>query len=114
MRFIHDVYTAPVGECWTNERLLPVYEQAVERLPLDDESLGKLRDFVRFQLVGKRSRRVLPGWTSLGDFRGRAEAFERGAEGALNELAGQVATWVGPAGVTFDAVLTTTTTGNLM
>lgn len=114
MRFIHDIYTATLGECWTNERLLPVYEQAVERLPLDDEPLEKLRDFVRFQLVGKRSRHVLPGWTNLSDFRGRAEAFEKGAEKALDELAGQVATWVSPAGVTFDAVLTTTTTGNLM
>jgi predicted naringenin-chalcone synthase len=114
MRFIHDIYTALLGECWSNERLLPVYEQAVERLPLDDEPLGKLREFVRFQLVGKRSRRVLPGWTSLSDFRGRAEAFERGTEGALDQLAAQVADAVGPAGVTFDAVVTTTTTGNLM
>ncbi len=114
MRFIHDIYTATIGECWTNERLLPVYERAVEQLPLEDEPLGRLRDFVRFQLVGKRSRHVLPGWTSLRDFRGRAEAFEKGAEGALDQLADQVATWVGPSGVTFDAVLTTTTTGNLM
>lgn len=114
MRFIHDIYTATMGESWTNERLLPVYEQAVERLPLDDEPLAKLRDFVRFQLVGKRSWRVLPGWNSLGDFRSRAEAFEKGAEGALDQLAEQVATWAGPAGITFDAILTTTTTGNLM
>ncbi len=114
MRFIHDIYTASVGECWSNERMLPVCETAVERLPLDDESLGKLLDFLRFQLVGKRSRRVLPGWTNLSDFRGRAEAFESGAEAALDQLANQVAAWVGPAGVSFDAVLTTTTTGNLM
>jgi alkylresorcinol/alkylpyrone synthase len=114
MRFIHDIFTASVGEHWTNERLLPVYEHAVERLPLDDVGIAKLRDFVRFQLVGKRSRHVLPGWTSLSDFRGRADAFEKGAEGALDQLASQVASAVGPTGVTFDAVLTTTTTGNLM
>jgi alkylresorcinol/alkylpyrone synthase len=114
MRFINEIHTASVGECWTNERLLAVYEQAVERLALDDEARGKLRDFVRFQLVGKRSRRVIPGWTSLDDFRGRAEAFEKWAEKALDELADRVALSAGPTGITFDAVLTTTTTGNLM
>jgi alkylresorcinol/alkylpyrone synthase len=115
MRFINDIQTAAVGEPWSNERLHPVYEQAVGRLALDDQALGKLRDFVRFQLVGKRSRRsVSPDWTSLGDFRSRAEAFEQGAERALDELAGPVAAAAGPAAVTFDAVVTTTATGNLM
>jgi predicted naringenin-chalcone synthase len=115
MRFINQIYQANVGEVWTNERLLAVYEQAVERLALDAEPRQKLRDFVRFQLVGQRSRRsVVPDWAALGDFRGRAAAFERGAELALDDLAGRVAAGVGPAGVTFDAVLTTTATGNLM
>ena len=58
MRFIHDIYLAKVGESWTNERLLSVFEPAVERLSLDDEAAKKLRDFVRYQLVGKRSRQV--------------------------------------------------------
>jgi alkylresorcinol/alkylpyrone synthase len=114
MRYINDLYTASVGEQWSNERLLTVLEQAVERLALDDEPKGKLLDFVRFQLVGKRSRHVLPGWMSLSDFRSRAEAFENGAEKALADLAGQIAMGVGSTGITFDAVLTTTTTGNLM
>jgi alkylresorcinol/alkylpyrone synthase len=115
MRFINDVFTASVGTAWSNERLLPVYEQAVERLELTDDARVKLRDFVRFQLVGKRSRRtVVSDWTALGAFAGRAEAFERGAEEALDALAAPVAAAVGLANVTFDAVVTTTTTGNLM
>jgi predicted naringenin-chalcone synthase len=114
MRCINDIWTASVGERWTNERVLPAYEQALERLALDDVARGKLRDFVRFQLVGKRSRRCVPGWMSLGDFRSRAEAFEKGAEQALDQLAGPVAASAGAAGVTLDAILTTTTTGNLM
>src|SRR5262249_22274997 len=114
MRCINDIHTAPVGESLTNERLLPYFEQAVDRLALDGEAARKLRDFVRFQLQGKRSRRtVVPNWTELREFRGRAEAFEKGAEGALDELAARVVPSV-PAGVTFDAVLTTTATGNLM
>jgi alkylresorcinol/alkylpyrone synthase len=115
MHFINEIYSAAVGEPWPNERLLAVYEPAVERLGLDDEAFGKLRDFVRFQLVGKRSRRtVVPVFADLKDFRGRAEAFEKGAEEALDQLAGRVAAGLGSAGHTLDAVLTTTTTGNLM
>jgi len=114
MRFINEIHTASIGESWSNEQLLPVYEQAVERLALSEEARHKLRDFVRFQLVGKRSRRsVVPDWAGLGDFQGRARAFEKGAESALDQLAGRVAGGAA-AGVVFDAVVTTTATGNLM
>jgi alkylresorcinol/alkylpyrone synthase len=111
---INDIYTAPIGERWTNEEMLPVYDQAVERLDLDGETRGKLRNFVRSQLVGKRSRRLLPGWAHRSTFRDRADAFEKGVESALDELAGCIAASAGAAGSSFDAVLTTTTTGNLM
>lgn len=115
MRYINDIHTVSVGENWSNEQLLQVYEQALERLALDDQARHKLRDFVRFQLVGKRSRRtVVPVFADLGPFQGRAEAFERGAEGALEQLAGRIAEGAAAAGITFDAVLTTTATGNLM
>jgi alkylresorcinol/alkylpyrone synthase len=114
-RVINGIFTASIGTAWTNDRLLPVYEQAVERLALNDKDRTELRDFVKFQLVGKRSRRtVVPDWTSLGAFGGRAEAFERGAEEALDNLAGLITADPGAAHVSFDAVLTTTTTGNLM
>jgi predicted naringenin-chalcone synthase len=115
MRYINELFTASVGEAWTNERLLPVYEEAVARLPLEGQGKTELRDFVRFQLVGERSRRtVVPDWTSLGDFQSRASAYERGADAALRQLAQQIAATVRPAGVTFDVVITTTSTGNLM
>ena len=115
MRYINQLYTAAVGDAWTNERLLPVYEQCIERLPLEDGPRTELRDFVRFNLVGERSRRtVVSDWTKLEEFQSRANAFERGAEEALSLLAAQIAPAAQRAGVTFDALVTTTSTGNLM
>src|SRR5829696_4553538 len=115
MRFINDLYTAAVGDLWTNEQVLSVYEQAVGRLPLEDKALEELRNFVRFQLVGERSRRsVVAQPELLGDFKSRATAYENGANAALAQLAEQIAPAAKSAGITFDAVLTTTSTGNLM
>lgn len=115
MRFINNIYTASLGESWTNERLLPLYEQGVEQLALEDESRRSLLEFVRFQLIGERSRRsVVPDVTALLDFGTRAAAFEVGADQALDQLAEQITMTPGQDGATFDAVLTTTATGNLM
>lgn len=115
MRFINEIFTAPIGEEWTNERLLPTYERCIERLELDDAAIQELRDFVQFQLVGERRRRtVADDITELKDFRSRATVYERGAEQALSQLAEQIAPPVTAAHVTFDAVLTTTSTGNVM
>ncbi len=115
MRFINEIFTAQFGVSLTNERLLAVYEEAVGRLGLDDGAQRSLREFIRFQLGGERTRRtVIRDWSVLGCFRGQAALFESGAEEALDQLAPQIAAAVGPAGVTFDAVLTTTATGNLM
>src|SRR5687768_372201 len=99
MRFINDLYTASIGEPWSNERLLPVYEQAIARLPLEGDEQKSLRDFVRFQLVGERSRRtVVPEWEHLGDFRSRASAFEKGANLAVAQLADQIVPAANAAG----------------
>lgn len=115
MRFINEIFTAPVGEAWSNERLLPEYEKAIDRLEMTDEAREPLRKFVRFQLVGERSRQtMLEDWTALNGFESRAVAFERGAHQALDRLAAQIAPAAEAAGVTFDAVITTTATGNLM
>jgi predicted naringenin-chalcone synthase len=116
-RYINDLYTASVGEPWANPRLLPYYEEAVERLPLEDEPRRELRDFIRYQMLGERVRRTaIPNWTptSLSDFNSRANAYERGAEEALAALAPLIKEAAEGAGVKFDAVLTTTSTGNLM
>ena len=59
MRFINDIFTAPLGVAWTNERTLAAYEAAIDALPAEDQET--IRSFVRFQLVGERSRRsVVP------------------------------------------------------
>src|SRR5437762_11560562 len=115
MRTINAIYTAGLGEEWTNERVLPQYEACVERLPLPEADRVKLRDFVRFQLVGQRARRVVvPDWAKLGPFESRAAAFEEGAVQFLEALAAQIAPAADAAGITFDAVISTTATGNLM
>jgi predicted naringenin-chalcone synthase len=115
MRFINQLFTASLGEVWTNERTLKVYEQAFDRLPLDEKPREELREFVRYQLIGERKRRsVVPDPTKLSDFQSRASVFESGAEEALSQLAAQIAPAATAAEITFDAVLTTTSTGNLM
>jgi predicted naringenin-chalcone synthase len=115
MRFINELYTTPVGEAWTNERYLLLCEQAIDKLPLEEKRRQELREFVRFNLIGERQRRtVVPDPAMLGAFDGRAAMFEQGAEQALAQLAEQVAPAAEEAGITFDAVLTTTSTGNLM
>src|SRR5690348_14953334 len=114
MRFINAIFTAQIGAPLSNARLLALYEEAAGRLGLDEAAERGLREFIRFQLGGERSRHVVPDLHSMRDFRARAEAFEKGAEGALDQLAPQIAAAAGPAGITFDAVLTTTATGNLM
>ncbi len=115
MRFINELYVAPVGESWTNERLLATFEQAIDRLPLSEPSLQELREFVRFQLIGERSRCItLADLSAREDFQSRATAFEVGADAALAQLAAQIAPAAAAAQVAFDAVITTTSSGNLM
>ena len=115
MRTINAIYTAELGEEWTNERVLPLYESCIEKLPLEDAARTKLRDFVRFQLVGQRSRRVMiRDWTTVGTFESRASAYEDAAGRFLEALAAQIAPAADAEGITFDAVISTTATGNLM
>ncbi|BBO33847.1 hypothetical protein [Lacipirellula parvula] len=113
MRFINDIFTAPVGEVWTNERVAQAYNRAIDALPA--ESQEEVRAFVKFQLVGERSRRsVLADPLALSDFRSHAEAYERGADAALDQLAAQIRPAAEAADVQFDALITTTSTGNVM
>ena len=115
MRFINEIFCATPGEVWTNARLLTEFERIIDAMPLEEEVHTKLRDFVRFQLVGERSRRtLLEDWSVMQDFQSRAEAFQTGAERSLDALAEQIAPAADAAGITFDAVITTTATGNLM
>jgi len=115
MRYIHEIYTADLGRVWENDRLLVEYEPEIEKLPLGEEARAELLDFIRFQLVGERARRsVLDDWTKMESFATRAETFERGANEAVDRLAEQVLPAAEKAGITFDAVLSTTATGSLM
>ena len=116
LRYINEVYSTHLGRSWDNAALLAQFEERIERLSIPDEAeRKKLRDFVRFQLVGERSRRtLLDDWTTLEHFEQRAAAFDRGANAALDTLAEQVAPAAEAAGITFDAVVATTATGNLM
>ncbi|HYO24646.1 MAG TPA: hypothetical protein VEQ85_06820 [Lacipirellulaceae bacterium] len=114
MRFINEIYTAAIGEQWTNERLLAAYQGAIDSLALEDGARQELREFVGFQLVGERSRAsVVPELMDLKDFRSRAAAYESGAEQAITALADQIVPSAGGE-VVFDAVITTTSSGNIM
>jgi alkylresorcinol/alkylpyrone synthase len=114
MRFINRIYIAEIGERWDNAHLLEAYEPHLERLVLDDVDRAKLRDYVRFQLIGERCRNLIAGWAGLRGFASRAAAYESTAEQALDALAAAVAPVAAAAGITFDGIVSTTTTGNLM
>ena len=114
MRYINGVYKATWGETWSNQDLLPHYERAVDALTVNENEREKLLESVRFFLVGKRTRQTVPQLMALDDFDSRAQAFEDGVVVALETLAQQILNDVTPQNVVFDAVLTTTSTGNLM
>ncbi|MFN3649222.1 MAG: hypothetical protein ACK47B_06535 [Armatimonadota bacterium] len=115
MRYIHRIYTADLGRRRENAEMLPLFEDCIAELPVEDEERTRLRDFVRFQLVGERSRRsVVEDWKELDSFQRRAGAFETGAAEALDRLCEEIVADARAAGVVFDAVITTTATGNLM
>lgn len=115
MRYINDIYCAAPGDVWDNRRLLSEFERILDTKGLPEEEHTKLRDFLRLQLVGERSRRsLLADWTEMSDFRSRAAAFEEAAERSLEALAAQIKPAFEAGGSPFDAVITTTATGNLM
>ena len=116
MRFINAIFTAVPDEVLSNERLFPHYLAAVDALPLDEETRAELSSSIKYFLIGERTRYSSPGWLNyqVKHMRERAEAFERGTEILLDKLASQVLEAIADKPVVFDALLTTTTTGNLM
>lgn len=111
MRFIQSIHTAPMGPTWSNAEMLQVYEPLVERLPLPDETISELLDFLRFQLIGERSRQTcLPEFQNPGGFAERAAAAEAGVERGLLGLAEQI----DRDGEPFDAVIGITSTAGIM
>ena len=115
MRFVNEIFTATLGRAVENAELLAAYQPYLGALPLEPGPRDELRAFVQFCLVGQRSRHMyIPALDAVSDFASRARLFQSGAEEALTRLAEQIAPTAESAGVTFDAVLTTTSTGNLM
>lgn len=115
MRFINRIFAPRLGQRVENQTLLPDFERLAEGLPLPPEQRQELLSFIRFQLVGERSRySLIPDWKALDRFQSRAAAFEHGAESALDALAEEIVPAAEAAGIGFDAVLCTTATGNLM
>src|SRR4051794_1559292 len=106
--YINQVYTALAGGRFDNAAMLATFEPILEGFDIEEEQRKRLLDFVRFQLVGTRSRQsVVPDWTALDSFATRAHFFERGAEELLDRLAEQIAPAAEMAGVRFDAILAT-------
>jgi alkylresorcinol/alkylpyrone synthase len=115
MRFINGIFTATIGHRLDNATLWPAFQRYVRALPLESGEREKLGSFVHFCLVGERSRYMYAhDLDDVSDFASRAALFQAGAEEALGKLVAQIEPAVESAGIRFDAVVTTTSTGNLM
>ena len=98
-----------------NSTLLGMCEPFINALPLNSEKLDELRDYVHFCLVGQRTRNVfVPDPPKLKSFQERASLFEEAATCAVESLASQITQTTPINNDSFDAVVTTTATGNLM
>lgn len=115
MRYIENIYTARLGSSIDNQALLGVCEPFIDQLPLNTEKLDELRSYVKFCLVGQRSRDVfVPDLAKLKSFTDRATLFEEAANCAIESLANQIVNNSPTNDNPFEAVITTTSTGNLM
>ena len=114
MRFINAIYTANTGDYFDNQTLLNQYQQAIKRLTLPTQECEKLLKSVGYFLMGQRARYTVPNLFFLQQFADRAKAFEQGAERLLDDLTQQITPIAGSNNIVFDAIITTTTTGNLM
>ncbi|MGA1199140.1 MAG: hypothetical protein ACO36I_21820 [Candidatus Latescibacterota bacterium] len=114
MRYINGIYKAFPGITCTNQEMLSHYEQTLEVMACEDTLREELLKSVRFFLLGKRTRQTVPHWKTLSDFASRAHSFDVGVSAVLDDLAEHILEAVASRGVVFDAVLTTTSTGNLM
>lgn len=115
MRYINALFTTTLGHPIENAELLAAYETHLAKLPLTEARLAELRGFVQYALVGQRTRYMFaPRLEDANDFASRATLFQNGVEQALDLLLAQMQPMLASAKIKFDAVLTTTSTGNLM
>lgn len=114
MRYINSIFTATPKHIWSNRELLAPFQQAVEKLAMDAAEKETLLGAVSYFLLGDRSRYTIPDWLDFTSFAQRANAFEVVAEQLLDELATQILAKIDGSNVVFDALITNTSTGNLM
>jgi alkylresorcinol/alkylpyrone synthase len=115
MRYINQIFAPRWGDEWTNQRLLARYQPYVDRLEVTDAERQSLHDFLRLQLIGERSRYyVIDEFPDFPTFHSRAHGFETQTDAAVDKLAESIRPAAEAAGITFDAVIGTTATGNLM
>ena len=115
MRYLNDIFTANIGHEMDNALLWQLYEPCLAKLSLEKAAQEELRNFVQYSLVGQRTRYMFADdMNEMQDFRSRAALFQAGTEQALEKLSAQIRPIAEATGISFDAVLTTTSTGNLM
>lgn len=115
MRYLNEIFTTTLGHPIDNAALFKIFEPYLAKLPLDSARLAELHSFVQYGLVGQRKRHMFaPHWDDMGDFASRAALFQAGVEQALENLAEPIRAAAEKAHLVFDALLTTTSTGNLM
>ena len=113
MKYINQIFAPELGVACDNQTLLGLFRPYIEAMEMSEEERTRLWDFVRFQLVGERSRRSLTeDWGGQIEFADHARAFESGVERACDALAAQIQ--AAAQGVSFDALICTTGSGNLM
>jgi alkylresorcinol/alkylpyrone synthase len=114
MWYISRIFTVHAGQPVDNADLWRYFQRCIDMLPILPAERATLGGFVRYNLNGQRSRHIVEPLESLGTFASRAAVFQTGADRALGDLAAQIGPAAEAAGVTFDAVITTTSSGNLM
>lgn len=113
MRYINKIYTSALGKTWTNQDFLSHFEPAIEKLPIADAEQEKLLDAVRYFLMGQRTRKVMaPNLMEMKGFDQHANTYRDTAERSLDNLSKQILESAN--GVVFDAIVSNTSSGNLM
>ena len=114
MRFIRKIFRQELGTPTHNRELSALYLERVAGLAADSDARTKLEENVRFGLIGDRTRNVYADLPAMRTFKDRASTFQAGACEAVTALARQIEDHVASFDITFDALITTTGTGNLM
>ncbi len=113
-RYINQIFTAVPESVWSNQDAMPYFNEAIEALSLPDAELESLLESVQYFMMGKRTRHTIPDWLTLNHFAERASEFEKNTDLLLDKLASQILLATADSQVSFDALITTTSTGNLM